>query len=156
MPHRHEQFWELAVDEGDAKWAEWIQAHIWTYVGLSAPHLGAMNPLRAVISGENMGLPITDAVAREMEVTFGSTHTINPISTSTGFCDSDDDDDSSGGDSDGDGTTTKDDEPSYIPGDHHRLACLDDITNDIDLVSAADGRDPWKHFPALKAFMKDR
>ena len=25
------------------------------YVGLSAPMLGAINPLRAVISGENMG-----------------------------------------------------------------------------------------------------
>ena len=25
------------------------------YVGLSAPMLGALNPLRAVISGENMG-----------------------------------------------------------------------------------------------------
>jgi hypothetical protein len=68
MEARENQFWELAIDEGDAKWLEWLETHIWTYVGLSAPHLGAINPLRAVISGENMGLPITDAVAREMEV----------------------------------------------------------------------------------------
>lgn len=136
---RHEQFWELAVDEGDANWLEWVETHIWTYVGLSAPHLGAINPLRAVISGENMGLPITDAVAREMEVTFGSTHTINPISTSTGFCD------------DPSKPTTKE---YPLDPDNHRLACLDDITSDIDLSSAS--RDPWQNFPALKAFMKDR
>ena len=39
-----------------------------TYIGLSAPLLGAVNPLRAVLSGENMGLPINDDVARYMEV----------------------------------------------------------------------------------------
>jgi hypothetical protein len=135
---RHEQFWELAMDEGDAKWLEWVETHIWTYVGLSAPHLGAINPLRAVISGENMGLPITDAVAREMEVTFGSTHTINPISTSTGFCD------------DPSKRTLKEEQVDPT----NRLACLDDITSDIDLSTAS--RDSWKNFPALKAFMKDR
>lgn len=65
---KNAQLWELAVIEGDEKWLEWMNNHVWTYVGLSAPMLGAVNPLRAVISGENMGLPITDAVAREMEL----------------------------------------------------------------------------------------
>lgn len=51
---RNEKFWELAKHEGDEKWLEWIETHIWTYVGLSAPMMGAVNPLRAVISGENM------------------------------------------------------------------------------------------------------
>ncbi len=45
-----------------------METHIWTYVGLSAPMLGAVNPMRAVISGENMGLPISDHDARDMEV----------------------------------------------------------------------------------------
>jgi hypothetical protein len=65
---RHAQLWELAVDEGDTKWLEWVETHIWTYVGLSAPMLGAVNPMRAVISGENMGLPIADDIARDMEL----------------------------------------------------------------------------------------
>lgn len=65
---RRNQLWELAKHEGDEKWLQWLETHIWTYVGLSAPMLGAVNPLRAVISGENMGLPIQDNVAREMEI----------------------------------------------------------------------------------------
>ena len=65
---RHPQLWELAKLEGDGNWIDWLEQHVWTYVGLSAPMLGAINPLRAVISGENMGLPISDEVARGMEV----------------------------------------------------------------------------------------
>ena len=57
--------WELAQVEGDDKWLEWIDNHIF---GLSAPHLGAINPLRAVLSGENMGMPMTEKNARNMEL----------------------------------------------------------------------------------------
>jgi hypothetical protein len=62
------QFWELAKIEADQEYMEWIEAHIWTYVGLSAPILGAINPLRSVISGENMGLPFSDEIARRLEL----------------------------------------------------------------------------------------
>lgn len=62
------QFWELAKHEGDEAYLKWMEAHIWTYVGLSAPLLGAVNPLRSVISGENMGLPFTDEIARKLEL----------------------------------------------------------------------------------------
>jgi hypothetical protein len=65
---KESQLWELAVHEGDDNFVDWVATHIWTYVGLSAPMLGAVNPLRAVISGENMGLPMSDQVAREMEL----------------------------------------------------------------------------------------
>jgi len=65
---KHRQLWELAQAEGDDAWLEWINSHIWTYIGLSAPLLGAINPLRAVLSGENMGLPMTDKSARKMEI----------------------------------------------------------------------------------------
>lgn len=65
---RHPQLWELAKLEGDGNWIDWLEDHVWTYVGLSAPMLGAINPLRAVLSGENMGLPMADEVARAMEV----------------------------------------------------------------------------------------
>lgn len=46
---RHPQLWELAKIEGDEKWIEWLEAHIWTYVGLSAPMLGAINPLVSLL-----------------------------------------------------------------------------------------------------------
>lgn len=65
---KHPKLWELAQVEGDDEWLEWIDNHIWTYVGLSAPLLGAINPLRAVISGENMGLPMSEKNARTMEL----------------------------------------------------------------------------------------
>lgn len=46
---KHDQLWELAQAKGDEDWLDWIHDHIWTYVGLSAPLLGAINPVRAVI-----------------------------------------------------------------------------------------------------------
>jgi hypothetical protein len=54
------QLYELAKVEGDMDWIAWQDKHIWTYVGLAAPLLGAPGPLRSVLSGENMGLPFTD------------------------------------------------------------------------------------------------
>ena len=62
------QFLELARHEGDEAYLKWLEAHIWSYVGLAAPLLGAVNPLRSVISGETMGLPFTDEVARKLEL----------------------------------------------------------------------------------------
>ncbi len=53
------QLYELAKVEGDMNWIAWLDKHIWTYVGLAAPLLGAPGPLRSVLSGENMGLPFT-------------------------------------------------------------------------------------------------
>ena len=78
--------WEIAKMDGVAAYREWLTKHIWTYVGLSAPMLGAPGPTRSVISGETMGLPMTDKGARDLEITFGSTHTANEISTKMGFC----------------------------------------------------------------------
>lgn len=82
---RDAQLRALAKEEGDAKWVEWLETHIWTYIGLSAPMLGAVNPLRSVISGENMGLPISDAAARNMEVSESISHCVVPI-TDRYFC----------------------------------------------------------------------
>ena len=144
---KHSQLWELAQLEGDDSWIEWIETHIWTYVGLSAPMLGAVNPLRAVISGENMGMPITDEAARVMEITFGSTHTVNPISSKEGFCDQWDAD-------------RWDEEPSFNSKSKRnadaRLACLDDIYTEIEYGVQHKERDPWKDFAALRALMKER
>ena len=64
----HPKLWELAKMEGDGEWIEWMGKHVWTYVGLGAPLLGAPGPLRSVLSGENMGLPFTDEEARTLEL----------------------------------------------------------------------------------------
>ena len=135
---RNAQLWELAQIEGDEQYIQWLQQHIWTYVGLSAPLLGAVNPLRAVISGENMGLPISDEVARTMELTFGATHTVNPISSKTAFCDNWDDWDS----------MVEEEEP------RRDLACLDDLVREIENIRP--GEDPWENFPQLRTLLKDR
>ena len=62
------KLYAIAKVEGDSEWLDWIGKHIWTYVGLAAPLLGAPGPLRSVISGENMGLPFTDEEARVLEL----------------------------------------------------------------------------------------
>ena len=130
---------ELSRIKGNQLWLKWIDDHIWTYVGLSAPLLGAVNPVRAVISGENMGLPMTDAVARRLELSFGSTNNAVPISTKMGFCDA-------------------------IGGaDRSKLACLEELIPEIEEAGKrrtefgkAQDSDPWKAFPALRHLLKDR
>jgi len=57
---------------------DWVDAHVWCYVGLSAPLLGASGALRTSLDGETFGLPISESQAREMELTFDSTHWLNP------------------------------------------------------------------------------
>ena len=138
---RHKQFRELAEIEGDENYYEWLETHIWTYVGLSAPILGAVNPLRSVISGENMGLPITNEAAREMEVTFGCTHTVNPISSKMAFCDQWD-------------SETWDEDPKPVSKLQKGLFCLDDLMNEIE--NSRPDENPWADFPVLKNLLKDR
>lgn len=135
---RHAQLWELAQIQGDENYIGWLEEHVWTYVGLSAPLLGAVNPLRAVISGENMGLPISDEVARNMELTFGSTHTVNPISSKMAFCDNWDNWDSL--------------EDERKP--RRDLECLDDLVREIENIRPDE--DPWENFPQLRTLLKDR
>jgi len=148
-PTKHAQLWELAQMEGDDNWIEWIETHIWTYVGLSAPMLGAVNPVRAVLSGENMGIPVTEEAARVMELSFGSTHTVNPVSSKEGFCD-----EWSAERWDEEPTKSMTSKSKQMDA---RLACLDDIFTEIEYSSYDHKRqDPWKDFPALRALLKER
>ena len=59
-------------------WRAWIDRHLWCYVGLGAPLLGAVGALKPTLTGETFGLSISEAQAREMELTFDSTHFLNP------------------------------------------------------------------------------
>lgn len=103
--------------------------------------LGAVNPMRAVISGENMGLPMSDEAARDMEITFGCTHTVLPISSKMAFCDEWD-------------AETWDEEPATTSQGQKDLFCLDDLMNEIEY--SRPGQDPWADFPVLKNLLKDR
>lgn len=129
---QYPKLWELAKAEGDKEWIDWLGSHIWTYVGLAAPLLGAPGPLRSVLSGENMGLPFTHEMARGLELSFGSTTTVHPISSKMGFCDRDD-----------------------VPHDERgaNLACLEEI---LGIIESSKGDSPWKNFPALRLLLKDR
>jgi len=142
------KLWELAKMEGDSEWIDWQGKHIWTYVGLAAPLLGAPGPLRAVLSGENMGLPFTDAEARVLELSFGSTSTVNTISTKMGFCDLNNDE------------AGKKKRKSSTPvkmQNRSNLACLDELVAGIEASGKANkNRDPWKNYPALRLLLKDR
>lgn len=87
------------------------------------------------------GIPIPDADARVMELTFGSTHTVNPISVANAFCDEWD-------------FSAWDEKPQrrgpraeYEAG----LSCLDDIAKEI-----AESEGGWDNFPALKSLLWER
>eukprot|EP00804_Cyclotella_cryptica_P029973 CCRYP_013428-RA/>CCRYP_013428-RA protein AED:0.07 eAED:0.07 QI:109/0.88/0.8/1/0.88/0.8/10/302/1139 len=146
ISHRkYPKLWELAKAEGDRDWVDWLGKHIWTYVGLAAPLLGAPGPLRSVLSGENMGLPFTDEEARILELSFGSTSTVNPISTKMGFCDGID-------------NTQVSMSKSRKVANRSNLACLDELVSGIEGSSSKQSKDhdPWKNFPALRLLLKDR
>ena len=129
---KYPKLWELAKAEGDGDWIAWQGKHIWTYIGLAAPLLGAVGPLRSVLSGENMGLPFSHEEARVLELSFGSTLTANPISTKVAFCD-------------GEGSTVSE-------SDRH-LACLEEIIQDIE---RSDKGNPWQNLTALRLLLRER
>eukprot|EP00968_Pinguiococcus_pyrenoidosus_P011627 scaffold952_cov249-Pinguiococcus_pyrenoidosus.AAC.17 len=60
-------------------WESWLTKHIWTYVALAPPLLGAISPLKSVLTGEPMGLPITERMARDLELSWSVTHWVNPL-----------------------------------------------------------------------------
>lgn len=135
---KYPKLYELAKAEGDTEWIDWLGKHIWTYIGLAAPLLGAPGPLRSVLSGENMGLPFTEEEARGLELSFGSTSNVNPISTKMGFCDGDDVD-------------------TGVKKQNSNLACLEELVSGIESSKGKTNQtDPWKDFPALRLLLKDR
>jgi hypothetical protein len=68
---------------------------------------------------------------------------VNPVSSKSGFCDQWE-------------TNEWGEEPSKSEKSpaHTKLACLDDIFNEIEY--GGHGSDPWRDYPALKSLMKDR
>ena len=145
---KYPKLWELAKMEGDSHWIDWLGKHVWTYVGLAAPLLGAPGPLRSVLSGENMGLPFTDEEARILELSFGSTSSVNPIPTKMGFCDDPDDGRE-------DSRRAKRDKSKSRKEQNRNLACLDELVSGIE-AKANETYNPWQDYPALRLLLKDR
>eukprot|EP01035_Chromulina_nebulosa_P017322 gene17322-22863_t len=77
--------WLRYYDKPSIGWERWVRKHIWAYVGFAAPLLGAPGSLKSVLSGHTFGLTISEAQARELEITFSSTHFLNPRSTQGKF-----------------------------------------------------------------------
>jgi hypothetical protein len=146
---KYPKLWELAKIEGDSEWIDWLGSHVWTYVGLAAPLLGAPGPLRSVLSGENMGLPFTDEEARILELSFGSTTTVHPIPTKMGFCDDPEDEGEETLKSKGHKSSKGEKEQN------RNLACLDELVMGIE-AKANETYNPWQDYPALRLLLKDR
>ena len=73
--------WLRLEDRPAMGYRRWLRRHVWAYVGFAAPLLGAPMALKSVMSGHNFGLTISEAQARELQLTFASTHFLNPRST---------------------------------------------------------------------------
>eukprot|EP00986_Skeletonema_menzelii_P017102 scaffold17447_cov121-Skeletonema_menzelii.AAC.1 len=68
-----------------------------------------------------MGLPFTDEEARILELSFGSTSTVNPIPTKLGFCDDPDDGE--------DSRRAKRNKSKSRKEQNRNLACLDELVS---------------------------
>ncbi len=83
-----------------------------------------------------------------MELAFGSTSTVNTISTKMGFCDLNDDDA---------GNRKRKSSAPVKKQNRSDLACLDELVAGIEASGKANkNRDPWKNYPALRLLLKDR
>ena len=73
--------WLRLVDKPSMGYEKWMRKHIWSYIGMAAPLLGSPGALKSVMSGHQFGLTITEMQARELQLTFASTHFLNPRSS---------------------------------------------------------------------------
>jgi hypothetical protein len=173
-PSHKSQIWELAMHEGDEAYLKWMEAHIWTYVGLSAPLLGAVNPLRSVISGENMGLPFTDDVARRLELSklrkqycrgrkksteqtklsLTKPFSLLLIHAFVGFGCTNTVNPISSKMAFCDSYTNLTENPN-IARPRTNLYCLDELVREIESHITTE-EDPWASFPQLKTLLKER
>lgn len=73
--------WLRVHDKPSIGFERWMRKHIWAYVAIAAPLLGSPGALKSVMSGHQFGLSITEMQARELQLTFQSTHFLNPRSS---------------------------------------------------------------------------
>ena len=70
----------LKVNEGKG-WRKWLRKHVGAFIGIAAPLLGSPGSIKSVLSGHTFGLTISEAQAKELELSFPSTHFLNPRSS---------------------------------------------------------------------------
>jgi hypothetical protein len=73
--------WLRVHDKPAMGYEKWMRKHVWAYIGVAAPLLGSPGALKSVMSGHQFGLTITEMQARELQLTFASTHFLNPRSS---------------------------------------------------------------------------
>jgi len=59
----------------------WLRRHVYGFVSFAAPLLGAPGAIKSVLSGHDFGLTISEAQARELQLTYSSTLFLNPRSS---------------------------------------------------------------------------
>lgn len=69
----------LKHDLGTFHYQPWLNKHITIFAACGPPALGAAETIRATLSGLTMGLPVSDAVAREMVTTFSAAPWMLPV-----------------------------------------------------------------------------
>jgi len=60
-------------------WQEWFDQHILAYFSVATPELGAVEAIRAAVTGITFGLPISTASAKVMTSSFGSSAWMLPM-----------------------------------------------------------------------------
>jgi hypothetical protein len=62
-----------------------LRKYVGAFVGFASPLLGSPGSIKSVLSGHTFGLAITEQQARELELSFSSTHFLNPRSSHTNY-----------------------------------------------------------------------
>ena len=71
----------LKLSQGKKRWRKWLRKHVGALIGIAAPLLGSPGSIKSVLSGHTFGLTISEAQAKELELSFPSTHFLNPRSS---------------------------------------------------------------------------
>ncbi|XP_021281130.1 phospholipid--sterol O-acyltransferase isoform X1 [Herrania umbratica] len=70
----------LKLEIAPKQYIQWLDEHIYAYFAVGAPLLGAIETVKAALSGNTFGLPVSEGTARLMFNSFGSSLWMMPFS----------------------------------------------------------------------------
>ncbi|KAH9785238.1 phospholipid--sterol O-acyltransferase [Citrus sinensis] len=70
----------LKLEIPPKQYIKWLDEHIHAYFAVGSPFLGATQTVKATLSGETFGLPVSEGTARSMFSSFGSSLWMMPFS----------------------------------------------------------------------------
>ncbi|XVF32348.1 hypothetical protein REPUB_Repub17cG0074100 [Reevesia pubescens] len=70
----------LKLEIAPKQYIRWLDEHIYAYFAVGAPLLGATETVKATLSGDTFGLPVSEGTARLMSNSFGSSLWMMPFS----------------------------------------------------------------------------